>query len=177
MGFPSGAVFRRSGKRECVKARKLEKAFRFGAGRIKVLLFLLAATPRPSQPLLPSFFPTRFLVPPPRSLPASSFPSSPLSSLSPPLCPRPKAKIEAYATSSLCVRIFLHSSSSSAAPRFLRHTCAPPSRTHTHVPRARERASVRACPRRCVLVARNRPRRALSHSPRIQCVRVKNTRY
>lgn len=54
--FPSGATFRRSGKRECVKARKLEKAFRFGAGRIKVLLFLLAATPSAWSSSPSSFF-------------------------------------------------------------------------------------------------------------------------
>lgn len=54
--FPSGATFRRSRKRECVKARKLEKAFRFGAGRIKVLLFLLAATPSAWSSSPSSFF-------------------------------------------------------------------------------------------------------------------------
>lgn len=62
-----------------------------------------------------------------------------------------------------------------SSPRSLRHTCALPSRTHTHVPRARD-ASVRACSRRSVFVI-GAVGRLLSHSLRIQCVRVKNTRY
>lgn len=108
-----------SGKRERVKARKLERAFRFGAGRIKVLLFLLARHPPPAT-LRTSF-----------SLPSLAT-LSPLSLLHPLSLSRWKAKIEAYASRrrlSVCSHIPLLLFPPLRAS--IRRVCVHP--RHTHV--------------------------------------------
>lgn len=125
--FHLGRPFRRSGKRECVKARKLEKAFRFGAGRIKVPLFLLAA--------IPSAYPLLRLSS--RSFPLLHHLSHPLRLLSRGW----KAKIEAYASRPSML--------ASAPPRFSPpHVCASLANAHacTLQLAARVRAHARLLP-------------------------------